>query len=336
MLKTSVQWATMLLLGTLLLPFWSAAASADSLADEDEIIQFIINGQAYQHPDGEPTAYVNEQNRTMVPVSLFLKAMDLPGYSLRWDEQAQTAVIHYASHSLTLTNGTSEMIWNGNKVKLDSKVEATQGRLFAPVRTITEALGGLIAYESYHNIIYITTEPYAIASHSPEQAKELIEEQAAAVLGALAAQDFNALADQVDPKRGVRFSPFTYVDAARHTVLSREALASQGIANKVYNWGIYDGSGEDIELSLSDYYKEFIYPHDYREAPQVSYNQQLFHGNMINNAAKVYPGSIIVEYHFEEINPEYAGLDWRSLRLVFQPAGGQWYLVGIINDQWTT
>jgi len=42
-----------------------------------------------------------------------------------------------------------------------------------------------------------------------------------------------------------------------------------------------------------------------------------------------------VEYHFPGIDPQYGGLDWRSLRLVFQQSGGEWYLVGIIHDQWT-
>ncbi|WP_051236416.1 copper amine oxidase N-terminal domain-containing protein [Paenibacillus pinihumi] len=335
MLNTSVRWVTVLLLGVLLLPFSSNAVYADSVDAQEDNIHFIINGQVYQHPENEPAPYVNEQNRTMVPVSLFVKAMDLPGYSLRWDEHTQMAEIEYGSHSLTLTNGSSEIIINGHKVKLDSKIEMRQGRVFAPVRTITEALGGHTDWEPFRNIIYVTTELHASAAPSPEQAKAIIEEQASAVLEALAAQDYKTLSEQVHP-RGVRFSPFTYVDALDHVVLGREELASANIADKVFLWGFYDGSGEDIDLTLDSYYKEFIYPHDYREAAYVSYNAQIFHGNMINNASKVYPGAIIVEYHFDGINPEYAGLDWRSLRLVFQPDQGQWYLAGIINDQWTT
>jgi len=31
---------------------------------------------------------------------------------------------------------------------------------------------------------------------------------------------------------------------------------------------------------------------------------------------------MVVEYHFPGIDPQYGGLDWRSLRLVFQQSGG--------------
>jgi hypothetical protein len=34
-------------------------------------------------------------------------------------------------------------------------------------------------------------------------------------------------------------------------------------------------------------------------------------------------------------DPEYEGMDWRSLRLVFEKKNDIWYLVGIIHDQWT-
>jgi hypothetical protein len=28
-------------------------------------------------------------------------------------------------------------------------------------------------------------------------------------------------------------------------------------------------------------------------------------------------------------------MDWQSLRLVFEETAGNWYLVGIVHDQWT-
>ena len=57
---------------------------------------------------------------------------------------------------------------------------------------------------------------------------------------------------------------------------------------------------------------------------------------MINNIPDFYPGGMMVEYHFPGIDPEYGGLDWRSLRLVFIPYGEDWFLVGVVHDEWTT
>lgn len=44
---------------------------------------------------------------------------------------------------------------------------------------------------------------------------------------------------------------------------------------------------------------------------------------------------MVVEYYLPGENPDYGGLDWQSLRLVFQHKEGAWYLVGVIHDEWT-
>jgi len=44
---------------------------------------------------------------------------------------------------------------------------------------------------------------------------------------------------------------------------------------------------------------------------------------------------IKINGYFPSFNPDYAGMDWKSLRLVFEQYEGRWYLVGIINNQWT-
>ena len=55
----------------------------------------------------------------------------------------------------------------------------------------------------------------------------------------------------------------------------------------------------------------------------------------LNNVAEVYPEAVTVEYHVEGSAPELGGLDWRSLRLVFERVEDTWYLVGVVHDEWT-
>jgi hypothetical protein len=104
---------------------------------------------------------------------------------------------------------------------------------------------------------------------------------------------------------------------------------------KVYTLGIYDGSGLPINLTSTEYYNKFIYDVDFVNAPGISYNRIIGKGSIINNAFEVYPNTIIVEYHFSGFDPKYEGMDWRSLRLVFEEKDTVWYLIGIIHDQWT-
>jgi hypothetical protein len=150
----------------------------------------------------------------------------------------------------------------------------------------------------------------------------------------IADQDFAGLAGLADPGTGIRFSPYPYVSNT-DLVFTGTAIDNFFADSAVYAFGSYDGSGDPIELSKTAYYGEFIYDEDFKNAPHISLNWDLGTGNMIANHESFYPGSKTVEFHFTGFNPIYEGLDWRSLRLVFQPFGSDWKLVGIIHGQWT-
>lgn len=104
---------------------------------------------------------------------------------------------------------------------------------------------------------------------------------------------------------------------------------------QIYNWGVYDGSGESIDLPFSEYYNKFIYDVDFADADIIGNNTVAKVGNTVNNISQAYPNGSFVEFHFSGFDAKYAGLDWRSIRLVFEKVNENWYLVGIIHDQWT-
>ena len=174
-----------------------------------------------------------------------------------------------------------------------------------------------------------------LKADTEEYIKSIIEKRSTDVLTAIKNYDLEKLAAAVHPDKGVRFSPYGYVDVDNDLVFTAEEVKKLATDSKQYHWGYYDGSGEPIRLKFSDYYKKFIYDEDFLNAEQVSYNKTLGHGNSLNNSFEVYKNSISFEYHFSGFDPQYAGLDWRSLRLVFEKKGDIWYLVGIIHDQWT-
>lgn len=170
---------------------------------------------------------------------------------------------------------------------------------------------------------------------SPDEAAEIISQRADEVLNLIANKNMKALIGYIHPDKGVRFSPYTFVDLTNDVLLMPSELDGFFSEQSEYCWGSYDGTGEAISLTPAAYYDVFIYDQDYRNADKVSYNKQLFNGNMLNNAHDVYPGSIIVEYHFDGFDAKYGGMDWRSLRLVYEEYKGEWLLVGCIHDQWT-
>lgn len=165
--------------------------------------------------------------------------------------------------------------------------------------------------------------------------KNMVEDYAKEAMLALKEKNMDKLSSLVHPEKGVRFSPYTYVNKDKDLVFTADKLRNLLDDTTKYKWGIYDGIGEPIELTFSDYYKNFIYDADFINAPQIGYNQAIGKGNVTNNSFDFYKNSIIIEYHFPSIEEKYEGMDWRSLKLVFEKYKDKWYIVGIIHDQWT-
>lgn len=169
----------------------------------------------------------------------------------------------------------------------------------------------------------------------PEQARMIIEKTSEAVIKAISEKDMKTLAEFVHPEKGVRFTPYTYVSPEQDMVFYRSQIKNFFEDDQTYTWGIYDGIGEEIVLTPAEYYDMFIYTSDFMNAEEIGYNTVLSTGNMLENQFEVYENPIIVEYYFSGFNPEYEGMDWQSLRLVFEEYKGQWLLTGIIHNQWT-
>lgn len=168
----------------------------------------------------------------------------------------------------------------------------------------------------------------------PHPAIQNLEEVSAAVVKALQAKDLKALESYVHPQLGVRFTPYAYV-TERDLVFKREVVSGLFDDPTVYNWGVYDGVGGAIELTFAEYFEEFVYSADFADAAMVAYNQSIGQGNSINNLTEFYPNADYVEFHFPGFDPQYEGMDWQSLRLVFVKEDALYYLVGIIHAEWT-
>lgn len=181
------------------------------------------------------------------------------------------------------------------------------------------------------------TEEYELTDEGiikPEWAKDAIQETASQVIQAISKKDALAIAEYAHSK-GVRFTPYTCVSVEQDVVFSREKLKDLFNDQKIYSWGNYDGSGENIALTPSEYFDRFVYSADFVNAEKVGYNEVISMGNMRENQFEVYDKAIVVEYYFSGFDSKYEGADWQSLRLVFQQDQGDWKLVGVIHNQWT-
>lgn len=160
------------------------------------------------------------------------------------------------------------------------------------------------------------------------------QEAADAVIAALKAKDMETLSTYVHPVKGLLFSPYAHIEQNTALVFQANELPDLTDAT-VRNWGVYDGSGEPIELTFSQYYDKFVYDKDFISAETVGLDEIKGQGNTLVNIKEVFPDSFVVDYYFSGFDPQYDGMDWESLILVLEQHEGAWYVSAVVHSQWT-
>lgn len=155
------------------------------------------------------------------------------------------------------------------------------------------------------------------------------------VLAALKAGDVETLSTLTDLDRGITFTPYSTVDPHSDLTFLPDQLAQAGSSNTTYVWGYTQGKGDPISLTLSEFLDQYVFSTDYTRAPVIGIDHINVSGNALENVADAYPGDRFLEYYIPGENPEYGGLDWSALKLVFTNVGGAYKLVGIIHSEWT-
>ncbi|WP_410513333.1 copper amine oxidase N-terminal domain-containing protein [Paenibacillus sp. BR2-3] len=299
-------------------PEITSAAAVTAAANTPVV---IVNGKKLMLADAPFT----KQGRLLVPLRGVAEGF---GASVTWNKATRTASVTRGVHEAQLTAGSTAAVKDGIAVKLDVPAEIRSGRIYIPLRFSAESMGGLVSWNASTATASITMPL------TPAAAQLIIQDRAEEAVTALKEKDWESLQALSSPK-GVRFSPYGYVNTSSDRLLSHSSLTTAPLDNTAYLWGSYDGSGDPIKLNFAQYYDRFIYSSDFAAAPQIGYNVTIGTGNTLDNSRNIYPNAIIVEYHYDGFDPQYAGMDWQSLRLVFGKEGSQWVLVGIIHDQWT-
>ncbi len=187
--------------------------------------------------------------------------------------------------------------------------------------------------------------PSSFSTSTPDRLSGTISTSTDAVVKALSKQvvaflkkgDYTAISKVVHPVKGVRFSPYVWsVSTVTESPFQAKSIRNFPLDSKAYSWGNYDGTGKPIVLGPIAYIKKFVFPADFTTAPQVTVSaSSSASDSILKRIHTVYPDAIIVEYYIPGIDKKFNGMDWVSLRLVFEQYKNSWYLTGVIHDQWT-
>lgn len=163
--------------------------------------------------------------------------------------------------------------------------------------------------------------------------EEIIKEANDEVLKALKDKDYKRFAEFIHPEKGVRFSMYAFVDPKEDKQFSKTDFEKYQPTKTIFTWGAHDGSGDPYRATINDYLGKWVFSKDFT-ASQFSLDKFQGGGNSLNNLEKIYPKLNFTENYIKgtEKNGE---MDWKTLRFVFEEFKGKYYLVGVINDQWT-
>lgn len=152
---------------------------------------------------------------------------------------------------------------------------------------------------------------------------------------AIQRQDWNTLAAYVHPEQGITFTPYSTVEPATDLRFTADQIKNLAQDQNVYTWGFEDGRGDPIQMTILQYFERYVYNKDYTQATEIGVDRIITGGNALENLAEAYPGCRFVDFCFPSTDPVNDGLDWSSLKLVFQPGEEHWYLVGVVHGEWT-
>ena len=163
--------------------------------------------------------------------------------------------------------------------------------------------------------------------------EEILKKLNEQIFASLKNKDYSKFATYIHPEKGVRFSMYALINPKKDKVFSKDDFLKYSNKPTKFTWGEKDGSGDIYIESLPLYLQNWVLKRDFTNA-EFYFNKSKANGNSVNNLSEIYPDADFTE-NYVAGSEKYSFMDWNALRFVFEEFSGQYYLVAVINDQWT-
>lgn len=143
-LKKTIATAALATFATtgIILPAW-----ADDAQQKELIVTMTIGDATYQANGKKATMdcapYVDENNRTMVPVRFVGQAL---GATVNWNPSAKTVLVADEENTVVFAVGSDEMTVNGRTTPIDTAAVIQDNRTMLPLRAVAESIGATVIY----------------------------------------------------------------------------------------------------------------------------------------------------------------------------------------------
>lgn len=131
--------------------FVSVAAASAATASNQPDLAVLLNGKKIDFPDEKPQ--VDSSSRVLIPVRFVSEAL---GAKVAFE--GKTVIITQGAKNVRLTIGSNAALVNGERLVLDTKAVAVNGRTLVPLRFVSEALGQKVRWDAVGRWVWIGEE----------------------------------------------------------------------------------------------------------------------------------------------------------------------------------
>ncbi|OQB13560.1 MAG: hypothetical protein BWY15_01635 [Firmicutes bacterium ADurb.Bin193] len=143
--------------------------TVSTTAASDSNINVLLNGKAVLFTDDSGYPYVDENNRTMVPLRI---TMESAGFAVGYDANANTAIVITEHRRIEVPIGTNKIYTNNQLTENDTIAVVKNGRTYLPIRAVLENAGYTVEWAdsiktvNAYNFDYNANEfvPYSTSS----------------------------------------------------------------------------------------------------------------------------------------------------------------------------
>ncbi|WP_326987305.1 hypothetical protein [Chryseobacterium sp. MP_3.2] len=147
-------------------------------------------------------------------------------------------------------------------------------------------------------------------------------------------KNFQKFAEYIHPDKGIAFSMYAYLNPERNKHFTKAEFLQYSSTSTKFTWGTKDGTGDLLQLPIQNYIEQWVFKKDFSKS-EYAFDSVLKSGNSLNNLKEVYPQNHFTDNYIPG-SEQYAEMDWKILRFVYEEIEGKIYLVAVINDEWTT
>jgi len=108
-------------------------------------VKILINGENVVFTDDSGYPYVDENNRTMVPLRV---TMETAGFVVGYDGAKQTAIVVTQYDRIEVPIGTNILYNNNVKIENDTQAVVKNGRTYLPIRAVLESAGFTVEWDA--------------------------------------------------------------------------------------------------------------------------------------------------------------------------------------------